>query len=78
MAAATSRPARLTIRRVWILVDGEAQFSEASSVRRVHAVLHNDCHDAVRRGWLSVNPVAAADPPKQSGEHRDRSPGNRA
>ena len=45
-----------------------------SSVRRVHAVLQKACHDAVRWGRLSVNPVAAADPPKQSAEHRDRLP----
>jgi integrase/predicted RNA-binding Zn-ribbon protein involved in translation (DUF1610 family) len=44
----------------------------ASSVRRVHALLHKACHDAVRWGWLSVNPVAAADAPKQSAEHHDR------
>ena len=44
----------------------------ASSVRRVHAVLHKACHDAVRWGRLSTNPVAAADPPKQSAEHHDR------
>ena len=46
----------------------------ASSVRRVHAVLHRACHDAVRWGRLSVNPVAGADPPKASAEHRDRLP----
>ena len=46
----------------------------ASSVRRVHAVLHKACHDAVRWGRLSVNPAAAADPPKQSAEHRERLP----
>ena len=46
----------------------------ASSVRRVHALLHKACHDAVRWGRLSVNPVAGADPPKQSAEHHDRLP----
>jgi integrase len=46
----------------------------ASSVRRVHAVLHCACHDAVRWGRLTVNPVAAADPPKASAEHSDRLP----
>ena len=46
----------------------------ASSVRRVHAVLHRACHDAVRWGRLSVNPVAGADPPKASAEHHDRLP----
>ena len=46
----------------------------ASSVRRVHAVLHKACHDAVRWGRLSVNLVAGADPPKASAEHRDRLP----
>ena len=44
----------------------------ASSVRRVHAVLHRACHDAVRWGRLTVNPVDAADPPKQSSEHTER------
>jgi integrase len=46
----------------------------ASSVRRVHAVLHRACHDAVRWGRLTVNPVAAADPPKTSAEHSERLP----
>ena len=46
----------------------------ASSVRRVHAVLHRACHDAVRWGRLTVNPVAAADPPKASAEHADKLP----
>ncbi len=46
----------------------------ASSVRRVHAVLHRACHDAVRWGRLTVNPVAGADPPKASAEHHDRLP----
>jgi integrase/predicted RNA-binding Zn-ribbon protein involved in translation (DUF1610 family) len=46
----------------------------ASSVRRVHAVLHRACHDAVRWGRLTVNPVDAADPPKASAEHSDRLP----
>jgi integrase len=45
-----------------------------SSVRRVHAVLHRACHDAVRWGRLTTNPVAAADPPKASAEHQDRLP----
>ena len=46
----------------------------ASSVRRVHAVLHRACHDAVRWGRLTVNPVAGADPPKASAEHHERLP----
>ena len=46
----------------------------ASSVRRVHAVLHRACHDAVRWGRLSVNPVAGADPPRASAEHHERLP----
>jgi integrase len=46
----------------------------ASSVRRVHAVLHKACHDAVRWGRLTVSPVDSADPPKQSAEHRDGLP----
>ena len=45
-----------------------------SSVRRVHAVLHWACHDAVRWGRLTVNPVDAADPPRASAEHPDRLP----
>ena len=45
-----------------------------SSVRRVHAVLHRACHDAVRWGRLTVNPVDAADPPKASAEHSERLP----
>jgi integrase/predicted RNA-binding Zn-ribbon protein involved in translation (DUF1610 family) len=45
-----------------------------SSVRRVHAVLHRACHDAVRWGRLTVNPVDAADPPKVSAEHAERLP----
>jgi integrase len=40
----------------------------------VHAVLHRACHDAVRWGRLTVNPVDAADPPKASAEHSDRLP----
>jgi integrase len=46
----------------------------ASSVRRVHAVLHRACRDAVRWGRLTVNPVDAADPPKASAEHSERLP----
>ena len=46
----------------------------ASSVRRVHAVLHRACHDAVRWGRLTVNPVAGADPPKASAEHHEKLP----
>jgi integrase len=45
-----------------------------SSVRRVHAVLHRACHDAVRWGRLTVNPVDAADPPRASAEHAERLP----
>ena len=54
-------------------VRGEGGLS-ASSVRRVHAVLHRACRDAVRWGRLTVNPVDAADPPKTSAEHTDRLP----
>ena len=54
-------------------VRGEGGLS-ASSVRRVHAVLHRACRDAVRWGRLTVNPVDAADPPKTSAEHSDRLP----
>ena len=45
-----------------------------SSVRRVHAVLHRACRDAVRWGRLTVNPVDAADPPRASAEHAERLP----
>lgn len=40
-----------------------------SSVRRVHAVLHRACRDAVRWGRLTVNPANVADPPKASAEY---------
>ncbi|HJR45296.1 MAG TPA: tyrosine-type recombinase/integrase [Actinomycetota bacterium] len=36
----------------------------ASTVRRLHAALHKALKDAVRWGYLSTNPVDAADPPK--------------
>ncbi len=52
-------------------VHGEGGLS-ASSVRRVHAVLHKACHDAVRWGRLSSNPVACADPPKTAGDGHDK------
>ena len=52
-------------------VHGEGGLS-ASSVRRVHAVLHKACRDAVRWGRLSSNPVDCADPPKASGEAHDK------
>ena len=45
-----------------------------ASVRRVHATLHRACRDAVRWGYLTVNPVDAADPPKQSAEHSEKLP----
>ena len=38
----------------------------------MHGVLHKACRDAVRWGRLSSNPVACADPPRQSAPHRDR------
>ncbi len=44
----------------------------ASSVRRVHAVLHKACRDAVRWGRLASNPVACADPPKATSEHEEK------
>ncbi len=43
-----------------------------SSVRRVHAVLHKACRDAVRWGRLSSNPVACADPPRQAGDDQEK------
>jgi integrase len=54
-------------------VRGKGGLSPAS-VRRVHAVLHRACRDAVRWGRLTVNPVDAADPPKASAEHSDKLP----
>ena len=52
-------------------VHGEGGLS-ASSVRRVHAVLHKACRDAVRWGRLSSNPAACADPPKQAGDGQEK------
>jgi hypothetical protein len=43
-----------------------------SSVRRVHAVLHKACRDAVRWGRLANNPVACADPPRVSAGREDK------
>ena len=40
------------------------------TVRRVHATLHRALRDAVRWNRLSVNPAAAADPPRCSAERR--------
>ena len=50
-------------------VHGEGGLS-AGTVRRVHATLHRALRDAVRWNRLSVNPAAAADPPKISAERR--------
>jgi integrase len=36
--------------------------------------LHRACHDAVRWGRLTVNPVDAADPPRASAEYAERLP----
>jgi integrase len=52
-------------------VHGEGGLS-ASSVCRVHAVLHKACRDAVRWGRLASNPVACADPPKSAGDGHDK------
>ena len=52
-------------------VHGEGGLS-VSSVRRVHAVLHKACRDAVRWGRLSSNPAACADPPKTSGDDHEK------
>ena len=52
-------------------VHGEGGLS-ASSVRRVHAVLHKACRDAVRWGRLAANPVGCADPPKAASQHEDK------
>lgn len=43
-------------------VDGKGGLAR-SSVRRIHACLHKALKDAVRWGFLSENPVDAADPP---------------
>lgn len=48
-------------------VDGNGGLA-ASSVRRLHAALHKSLKDAVRWGYLSENPVDAADPPKSRAE----------
>jgi integrase len=50
-------------------VHGSGGLSPAT-VRRVHATLHRALRDAVRWNRLSVNPAAAADPPKVSAERR--------
>jgi integrase len=50
-------------------VHGSGGLSPAT-VRRVHATLHRALRDAVRWNRLSVNPAAAADPPKTSAERR--------
>ena len=52
-------------------VYGEGGLS-ASSVRRVHAVLHKACRDAVRWGRLASNPVSCADPPKASSAQEEK------
>lgn len=59
-----------------LLSEGRVQCEgglSAASVRRVHAVLHHACRDAVRWGRLSASPAANADPPKQSAAHDERS-----
>jgi integrase len=50
-------------------VHGDGGLSPGT-VRRVHATLHRALRDAVRWNRLSVNPAAAADPPKISAERR--------
>ena len=50
-------------------VRGEGGLSPCT-VRRVHATLHRALRDTVRWNRLSVNPAAAADPPKSSAERR--------
>jgi len=50
-------------------VHGEGALSPAS-VRRVHACLHRALRDAVRWEYLAINPVDAADPPRERSEHR--------
>ena len=43
-----------------------------ATVRRVHATLHRAFRDAVRWGYLSANPAAAADPPRECVLARER------
>lgn len=65
-------PAQLNGLYAYLLEEGRVRGGGGlsnSSVRRVHAVIHRFCHDAVRWGRLTVNPAAAADPPKASAEH---------
>jgi integrase/predicted RNA-binding Zn-ribbon protein involved in translation (DUF1610 family) len=52
-------------------VHGQGGLS-ASSVRRVHAVLHKACRDAVRWGRLSSNPVDGADPPRARADAEEK------
>ena len=73
----TLNAAALNALYAYLLEDGRVRGRgglSPSSVRRVHAVLHRACRDAVRWGRLTVNPVAAADPPRASAEHAERLP----
>jgi integrase/predicted RNA-binding Zn-ribbon protein involved in translation (DUF1610 family) len=57
-----------------LLEDGRCHGSgglSPATVRRVHATVHRAGRDAVRWGRLSLNPAAAADPPKGQRERRD-------
>ena len=74
----SSTPAAINALYAYLLEEGRVRGRgglSASSVRRVHAVLHRACHDAVRWGRLTVNPVDAADPPKASAEHTEQAAG---
>ena len=42
-----------------------------NTVHHVHAVLHRALRDAVRWGYLQINVVDAADPPRASAQHRE-------
>ena len=70
-------PAAINALYAYLLEEGRVRSKgglSTSSVRRVHAVLHRACRDAVRWGRLTANPVDAADPPKTSAEHSDKLP----
>jgi integrase len=59
------------------VVAGRQECAAPDDLRQLHDArqgAHHPCHDAVRWGRLTVNPVDAADPPKASAEHSERLP----